>query len=123
MKKIILLLLTICLTACATEAKYDAKVAAWQGQNINALIAKWDYPDYSFTAPDGNKVYVYSRQMQYDETPDDDAFDPLDPYGQTVYVYQSGDDIITYWCKTYFVVNPQNIIVHWYLQGNNCVSR
>ncbi len=123
MKNIILLFLTLFLTACATQAKYEAKVEQWQGRNINDLIAKWDYPDSSFKAPDGNTVYVYSSQMQYVEPPDEDFIDPMNPYGAPVFVYQvGGNDTITYWCKTFFVVNDKNIIIHWYLRGNNCVS-
>jgi hypothetical protein len=45
--------------------RYPDIVKNWSGHKIDDLMDKWGYPQQSFMAPNGNKVYVYSWEAVY----------------------------------------------------------
>lgn len=126
-KVIVLMACAFTLLACATTAKYAAVCDTWLGHNINELVNAWGYPQSSFDAPNGNKVYVYSKSgsftmpTQYQTT--------ANVYGSGNYAYGTsttnvyGGQTFNFSCNTFFEVNSSNIIVIWRAQGNNCVSQ
>jgi hypothetical protein len=79
----------------------------WKGSSINKLIDAWGYPVNSFTAPNGNTVYVYdsSRTLGY-QIPNTAIIAP-----------------IKYSCTTWIEIDEKDIIVGWKTKGNECVSR
>ncbi|RPJ12949.1 MAG: hypothetical protein EHM30_12340, partial [Desulfobacteraceae bacterium] len=58
--KAFLVILFIFAATCTVSAgqTIDEVRSKWIGVSINKLIEKHGYPDQSFTAPNGNTVYV-----------------------------------------------------------------
>jgi hypothetical protein len=107
------------LSGCATTEKYEAKLNRWIGHSINELMASWGYPDGSFDAPNGNKIYVYSNQSSF-TTPTMTTIRP-NLYGPPT-AYTTGGFTRNFWCKTYFEVDNDKRIIKWSWEGNNCIS-
>jgi hypothetical protein len=95
------------------EAKLKKTLDAWIGTPINQLISCWGYPENSFTAPNGNTVYVFKSESM--------GFVPahtyFNYYGATTYggfpVYYSG--------QIFFEVDQlSNKTVRWFYNCNTC---
>ena len=116
------------LSACATTANYQRKVNNWQGNSIQALTQAWGYPDVAVKLPNGNTVYMYSREQRYSV-----PTHPMAPAtiinvgGKSAYassfngVVATGQTVSRY-CRTWFEVNRKGIIVNSRFQGNNCIA-
>lgn len=132
MKKLIknsIVLIALCLlSACATTQNYEQILSQWQGENIQQLMNVWGYPDAGIKLPNGNSVYMYTRQQSYISPPTPTMTPtiinvPGSPMAATTYNgdFIGGQTIILY-CRTWFEVNPKGIIVNYRFQGNNCVA-
>jgi hypothetical protein len=125
MRKILLgttLLVTaifLSVSGCATTEKYEAKLNSWVGDSINELMASWGYPDGSFEAPNGNKVYVYSHRSSFTTPIQTTVHTNL--YGPPT-ASTTGGQTLNLWCKTYFEVDNAKNIIKWSWEGNNCTS-
>ncbi|MGA2914729.1 MAG: hypothetical protein ABSE89_01750 [Sedimentisphaerales bacterium] len=95
-------------------SKYDAKLNSWIGTDINKLIASWGYPESSFVAPNGNKVYVYSQSSSYTKP----MVTNINPYTHSAVTY--GGQTVEYWCKTYIEVDGTGKIIKCTWKGNHC---
>ena len=102
----------------ATEEKYRVMLNTWIGAPVDAMSKSWGYPDSQFQAPNGNKVYVYGRSMS--ETTPITSHKRRYNYGRGT-TTDLGGETITYWCKTFFEVGPDEKIIRWSLKGNLCV--
>jgi len=121
MKKLLAVLLCLGLAGCATTAGYEAILNTWTGSNINSLISSWGYPASSFTAPDGNTVYVYQSGGQYTMPTQTTYTGQVSPWGSySASSITTGGQTLNFWCKTYFEVNQDKIIVTWRWEGNSC---
>jgi len=122
-KQILILGLLVFFMGCATTGKYEAKLNSWVGHNINELSASWGYPESSFTAPNGNTVYVYARggsMVMPSQTTYSGQVSPWGTYSGSSYT--TGGQTLNFWCKTFFEVNQNKTIVNWRWEGNNCTS-
>lgn len=121
-KTIFLITISLLLNSCATTAGYEKILKSWVGSNINDCIKANGYPDNSFTAPNGNKVYVYRSAGSF--TMPMQTHTTYNVYGNAVYgnSYTTGGETIYLSCQTYLEVNKKNIITSWQWKGNNCVA-
>jgi len=121
--KYVLIIFTVLLSGCATTAGYEAVLRSWTGQNINALISSWGYPESSFTAPDGNTVYVYSRGGSMTMPTQTTFSGQVSPWGSySGNSFTTGGQTLNFWCKTFFEVDNNKTIINWRWEGNNCVA-
>lgn len=122
----VLVILPIFISACATTKKYEAVLNSWMGSDVNNLINSWGYPQGTFDAPNGNKVYVYSRggsvrmPQTYQTTANVYGYGNMAYGTATTNVY--GGQTLHFWCNTFFEVDSSQRIVRWRWEGNNCVS-
>ena len=70
-------------------------------------------PSANFTAPNGNKVFVW-EQRQSGARP----FMFSTPIPNSSHALE--DNTNTLWCKKYLEVDASDIIVRWSSEGNNC---
>jgi len=131
-----MLLLVLCLglSGCATTAKYDTKLNTWIGASEDSLIASWGVPNKEYRMSDGKKAieYVHKNTIQTGGY----------TYTQPQTIYQSGTigdktysgtstqyvtevvPVKNYRlsCKTSFVINNSGTVESWHHEGNNCIS-
>ena len=131
MKKIlkftsIVFFLTI-ISACATTANYQHMLNNWQGARMTDLINHWGYPDSAIKLPSGNTVYMYTHQQLYTmPTPMVPSMTFVNVNGTPIYATgfvgggYGGQTQLLY-CRTWFEVNRNGVIVNSQFQGNNCV--
>ena len=135
MKKLLLLLvLVVFASGCATTAKYEAKLRTWVGHSEDSLIASWGAPQSVYTMASGKRVIEYAQGTTV----------PIGGYTYTKpqTTYHSGmvggslysgtstqyvtEQTPTYnmqvWCKTSFIMDSNGTIESWRWSGNNCVS-
>jgi len=128
MRVILLLCTCMFLAACATTAKYRAKLDSWQGRNINDFVKVWGYPNQKTTAPDGNTLYVYYYR---DTVTYPTQYNPGNTYvstegGKTIVSSTApsfyGGGTYHYRCTTWVEVNKNGTIVNTAFRGNDCTS-
>lgn len=118
-------LVALSLAACATQAKYKAKLDTWVGQPAQSLVNAWGYPASQMTAPNGNQVYVYqtSGSIVMPTTTTTNA--QATSYGHSAYGTATsttyGGQTIALSCTTYFEIYG-GTVVKWNYQGNACKS-
>jgi len=132
---LILFLLTLSLSACASTAKYEAQLNTWVGQSEDALVAAWGVPNKEYRFGDAKKAISYVRK----DTIQTGGFTSIEPqttyyegtienkpYSGTSTTYtRETEPVRTYklFCKTSFVINKNGIVESWQHEGNNCVSQ
>jgi hypothetical protein len=104
------LLFAFCLliSACATT-----DLNRLIGQKINVAVDEMGDPSAYFTAPNGNKVFVWEQRQSAAK-----PFIYSNPIPDGTHVL--GDNTGTYWCKKYLEVDAANLIIQWRSEGNNC---
>ena len=111
----ILILLSFLPLGCNWQSaqinRYPDIIKNWNGHNIDDLMDKWGYPQQSFMAQNGNKVYVYSREAIYTT--------PIWTTPITNFRIYGGETSILY-CTTYFETNNNETIVKGSYEGNSC---
>lgn len=112
MVNILASVLALFATACATTAKYEAKLNSWVGSDVSALMTSWGAPSATFDMPNGNKMYIYSFEGGTQ------TFANYNQFTNQAYAYN-----VTYWCKTTFITGSDNKILTWKWEGNSCRSR
>lgn len=112
--------LFVFLCGCATAANYRKAVNTWVGVDIAVLGESWGYPAKTFTAPNGNTVYLYSTSDTY-QTPRYTSY-TYNPETRSGYAYEYGGETIKFYCKTFFEVNASKKIVKATFEGNACKS-
>ncbi len=134
MKIILILLLSLGLSGCATAAKYEVKLNAWIGASEESLIANWGVPDKEYQLSNGKKAVAYVRKDTF-QTGGNTYLEPRityqsgtigdKPYSgtSTAYVTETAP-LKNYklFCKTSFVINSSGKVESWHHEGNNCVS-
>ncbi|MFA6185868.1 MAG: hypothetical protein WC770_01470 [Phycisphaerae bacterium] len=95
-------------------SKYEAKLNSWIGVDVNNLIASWGYPESSFVAPNGNKVYVYSQSSSYTKP----MVTNINPYTHSAITY--GGKTVEHWCNTYIEADNTGRIIKCTWKGNHC---
>ena len=122
----IIALVSVLLSACATSANYLQTINSWRGANINHLTGIWGYPDKNSRAPNGHKLYIYSyhrhgRTPIY-STPGSTTVQTENgrTYVQSTGPSFSGGQVYDDRCTTWFEVNHRHIIVKTAARGNSC---
>ena len=110
----ILIILCFIPIGCATTPKksYMEIISAWNGRHIDRLIDRAGYPQSSFIAPNGNKVYVYSTTSTHTSPI---MTTPVGNYLMTFGGHQKTD-----YCNTFFETDNNGIIVKCSYKGNLC---
>jgi len=110
-----LIFLSFLLVGCNWQSaqinRYPQIIKTWNGHHIDELMDKWGYPQQSFIAENGNKVYVYSWEADY-TTPIWTT--PITDFK----IY--GGETTTFYCTTFFEVNNNETIVKGSYEGNAC---
>ncbi|MDD5611021.1 MAG: hypothetical protein PHH69_05765 [Candidatus Omnitrophica bacterium] len=123
-RKVILILLVSLLAGCATQGKYQKKLDTWIDHDMEELISSWGYPDSSFTAPNGNTVYVYTSASSVTTPSQTTYYGQVNPGGTySGSSLTSGGQQVNFSCKTFFEVNAEKKITRWSYEGNGCTSR
>ena len=129
-----ILITAFILFACATPAKYDARLNAMIGISKTQLVDKFGQPsgvkifangDEVLAYTKANNVFVPSEFYLYNQgalsNEGDDVFSPFlydydySPYGDS-FGYE-----VTNFCQTVFLLQ-QGRVVGWKWRGNDCVS-
>jgi hypothetical protein len=123
LKRSFLLSILLAIVGCATTAKYEEVLNTWIGADVNQLVDSWGYPQNSFEAPNGNKVYTYSSSGQI--TMPTQTNSNYNIYGNTIYgsTTTTGGQTINLSCTTHFEADPTGRIVKWSYKGNQCKTR
>ena len=113
--------LAVFLGGCATTANYKKAVNSWLGVDITVLAESWGYPSETFTAPNGNLVYVYANSDTY-QAPRYTSY-TYNPQTNSGYAYEYGGETLKYYCKTFFETGADKKIIKATFEGNACKSK
>ena len=118
-----LLLLSLFVSGCATEAQYGKVVNQWVGKKSSQLFWAWNYPNKQIILPDGNTVYVYhqSRILDFNQTYADapQYYSSYGAYGPT-YTYSQIQKLT---CTTWFDVDKKTSkIIKVTFKGDLCMA-
>ena len=124
-------ILILTLTACATTAKYEAKLARQVGNSEQQLIAAWGEPNQIKDLKNGDKILIYTDVSDevipvsgyYDMgmMTEDDIFYPFTYGGDVIPDGNFLGQTITDYCQTKFYLK-NNIVTSWQYKGNACVA-
>ncbi|MEA3419209.1 MAG: hypothetical protein U9Q90_07380 [Campylobacterota bacterium] len=128
LKWIILVSVAIMMVGCATHANFVQKYDGWLGKDYRQLMRHIGYADTMYKAPNGNKVYVYSKTRVYSTPSASMMMGPYYypyyyPYYGGAFGFYGGNDIRTETCKLFIEVNKNQRIVRWQSRGNHCVAK
>jgi hypothetical protein len=134
MRIIIILLLGLVLSGCATTAKYETRLNTWIGASEESLISAWGVPDKEYRMSNGKKAVSYLHKDTF-QTGGKTYLEPRVTYQSgiidgksysgtaTTYVTETTPAInYKLTCKTSFVIDAGGKIESWHHEGNNCVS-
>ena len=124
-------MLILTLTACATTAKYEVKLAQQVGKNEQQLIAAWGQPNQIKNQANGDKILIYTNvsdevipapgYYNMDLMTEDDIFYPFTYGGEVIPDGNFLGETITDYCQTKFYLK-NNIVTSWQYKGNACVA-
>lgn len=119
-KIILIALMGLILSSCATTKNLEDNLQQTVGRNINDVINDEGYPSGSFTMPNGNKVYIYSKSGNY--TMPTTTSSTYNMHGNSIYGTSTtiGGQTINFWCRVYIETNKNNIVTKWRWEGNHC---
>lgn len=140
---IIVALVSIFLSSCATTENYEKILNSWVGSTADNLVSSWGPPANSYPLSDGGRVLQYSNQRNvqiggYTTTVPQTTYhdgtinvNGTGGYAQGSYSGNSTSYVqktspvqnIAMQCVTRFTVNTQGIITKWSWQGNDCKAR
>ena len=116
------------LLGCASTDNYRVAVNSWKGEKIQALIARWGYPNQVLKLVNGHSLYIYQFE-------DRGEIPPMTMPGFTTVQVSHGATTVssipaifnggTFYelkCTTWFEVDKTHHIIGMSFRGNNCVS-
>jgi len=141
--RLVIVVIAIFLSACATTANYEKILRTWVGHNVDDLVSIWGAPESSYSLSDGGRVLQYSSQRNiqiggYTTTEPQTTYKSgsINVYGNggsaygdysgtsTTYVQKTAPiQNFTRQCTTRFTVNARGVITKWAWQGNDCTAR
>ncbi|CAB4176599.1 hypothetical protein UFOVP1672_25 [uncultured Caudovirales phage] len=98
--KLILVVLLLAVSACATEKRFDQGMQSYIGQPIENVVAKVGPPHRTFTNADGSRVLTWEDKRQVDLGP---------PYGSSFHE-----------CILTLFVSKDGLISSYTRRGNIC---
>jgi hypothetical protein len=117
-QKIMMALVTILLSSCATTANYQAKVQSWESHDAQALVKAWGKPDSVEKMSNGNQMYVYARLKHMPV-----AYSSQRAIASVDSKQADASGKVYIQCATYFQVTPSNKIVASEFRGDECKAR
>ena len=115
------------LAACNNTRYYANAVNSWQGASAHALFHHWGAPNEITQLPHGNRMYLYRRveretfsQTYLPATTRVSAQEPSALLSRPSSLRR--DRVHTFWCNTWFEVNPHAVIVNTRFTGNHCAT-
>src|SRR5579871_1942932 len=111
---------------CATREGLEARLRAWEGRNVNDLIAKVGPPTSTFQMPNGNTIYTYARSAigttPVYRTPTQTTVNVV---GNTAYANTTGGQVYggqayQVSCTVNYTVDKNQTIISWQYEGNAC---
>jgi len=125
---IILCIIIMLTTGCATTSNYGLAVRSWNHANAKTLTRVWGYPNRMHRLPNGNILYAYHDvTFVVDPITTIPGHETIVHRNHEVVVHRSGPIVTgggayTLKCHTWFEVNPYGKIVNTSFRGNNCVA-
>lgn len=122
MKRLLLILVALGLTGCATEAKYRTLLDSFNGVDELTLIRRWGPPDQVYEAQ-GHRFLVY-RQQQSMLLPGAEPVYQTTLSGNTAYTRGYGGyppAFVTLFCATTFDLVEGKVLGSSY-RGSNCTA-
>ena len=119
MKKKMLFLGLIFLTACQSVSSYNQFLQSWVGRSEADLVSTWGAPAYMDNLTPNKQIFVYIKQKTFvmpDEDPNyallnvDSAYDPFN---------DGMDQAYNYYCQTIFTTT-NDIITGYSWEGDAC---
>jgi hypothetical protein len=122
-----LLIFMLTLTGCATTANYQQSLNRWQGANMQTLVNTWGQPNSAITLPNGTTTYMYFRQQLYTTpkypTPSFTVTGtPIYSMGFNTNPAGGGGQTMNLYCRTWFDINKQGIVIDSRFEGNDCIA-
>lgn len=124
MNKCILIVLFLLVNACATAAKYEARLETWVGASEEELVMEWGPPDSVYDVNDTKKMLTYSESHIVHISGIQPHY-TTEVVGGVMYTRATGGSEprdVEHKCKTTFVIENGEVI-DWITKGNNCVSQ
>ncbi|NAS13749.1 hypothetical protein [Poritiphilus flavus] len=110
-KTVLVLFVALFTSSCISKKNYANRVKSWQGSNVNNLISSWGPPIDVYTMPNGNIMYTWLYTSDgYVTTRYNEWLDQIEQRKES------------YYCKTTFTADQNDLVVNWRFQGNACVS-
>lgn len=115
------------------KAKLEEGLNRFLGKDIEEVVSRVGYPHQEITAPNGNKVFVYSESRSY--TAPTTSVSSQVPVGGSVtstsgkvHVPQKYDTVTSTYagqtstssCLLFFEVDKDNTVIRWSYQGSLC---
>jgi hypothetical protein len=119
MKHLLITIVAIVVTACATEAEYKRVMENWIGDPETELVSAWGVPDRVHEAEDGGRLITYDRRRQAKWMSSTDGVydDATDLYTGNTFGFATHS--VNYQCETTFTVENDTITAYSY-RGNDC---
>ncbi len=127
------IILVLFLLACATPAKYDARLQSWVGKSESELLQAWGAPSARKLMPDGSSVITYTKAEdiyvpsefyiynQGFEPSEDVVYSPfINQYDFSPFAQNFGYEVENYCQTSFFIRHGQ--VTGWKWKGNDCVA-
>jgi hypothetical protein len=122
LKKVMVIIMTMTLTACATTENYEKILRSWVGSSEIDLLRSWGPPNSQFYSS-GTTFLTYERYGNVFIPGSDPTFRTT-RIGNTLYTNTTGGSPsynIPTSCRTIFEIR-NTTIVSWRWEGNACRS-
>lgn len=129
--KLGLLIIILCLNACATPAGYEKKLATEIGKTEQQLITSWGQPNQIKQLKNGDKILTYTytgnqilpapEYYDMEMMDEDEIFAPFTYGGNIIPDGNFLGENITDYCQTKFYLK-NNLVTSWQYNGNACVA-
>ena len=96
-----------------SEENYSIELQKYVGASVENVVKDLGYADYLSQSPSGNRLFVYSRAF----TSTSSVNCRVDGIGSQ---NCTGGNAFEFWCKTFFEVDEENLVVDFSFKGNNC---
>ncbi len=103
----IIIMIVSLTSGCTTLRAYEDEVRAWEGKNVDSLIAEWGKPARIEPLSDGGRTITYIKKHE-----------------EQLRVVSAEGGKVEYFtdCKTVFLADSTNTIVRWRYNGTKCVA-
>lgn len=108
------MLLPACMNGTYRQ-QYDDYIVQFKGLEVNEVVHCFGYPTQTMVAPNGNKVYIYLRERS--------TYIPAITNKIGNGYYTTGGNTAYDYCKTYFEVNDNGIVVNVDREGTICYKK